>query len=624
MKRKTVSPNNKWARIGAMLLALCFLAASAYAEDAALQSFFGDSEAADVKIDKSEVILTEEVWQNSAEVISRLFSYELLEELDKRNQLMPEYANSIDECADPNLLYILPDGCVYENMQRMTGEIRNELLFASDVGRVAFNGGLGYVDNMRYSTSSFSDKVTEGWDVTGFIPAKAGDTIRLQDVDFFDFASSSSRARFIYFDRAYQYVSCSDFFGSIGDMTSDWNPVANDDGQLVRCVIPDSLASEIAYIRLTVSDIRPESIVTVNNLLEGFAPASKWYSIEKIAIDELNRADEPETVPVETAPVETVAAAAEPELPDYWKEHLDVKVDEIRQRMEEAGKNKSAFLWYTDSHWSWSSCMSPKLLTYLYEKTPINKTVFGGDIVYAEPTVDTFDDRSIMAYLWDWREAVRGLPHHHSVVGNHDVGTFTKGIFPSDYVYAYLLAPEECSDIVSGSDFNYYIDDPCEKTRYFYLDTAYQYIVYSEEQMAWLKESIKATPAGWHIVVFAHAWVDVDYDQEPPALEGLSEAGTILLDLFDAYNSREDEFADAAAKVEFCIGGHSHVDSIFMSEMGIPVITTETDSLNVRSGLSDDLGTINESSVNAVIADYETNTIYIERVGRGEDMIIEY
>jgi hypothetical protein len=73
------------------------------------------------------------------------------------------------------------------------------------------------------------------------------------------------------------------------------------------------------------------------------------------------------------------------DIPDYWKTHLDERVEDIRRAMEKAGRSKSAFLWYSDVHWDCGSKNAPKLLKYLYNKTNINKTIFGGDIVNNEP-----------------------------------------------------------------------------------------------------------------------------------------------------------------------------------------------------------------------------------------------
>lgn len=306
-------------------------------------------------------------------------------------------------------------------------------------------------------------------------------------------------------------------------------------------------------------------------------------------------------------------------IPSYWLTHLNERIPAIRAAMTAAGWKKSAFLWYHDVHWTYGYKKAPMLLKYLYEHTPINKTMFGGDVV------DNEGDTSTMAYLWDWRDAVRDIPNHHSVPGNHDDGNTTDNLWDDPYIYAYLLAAEETPDVVrTDAGLYYYIDDPTEKTRYLYIDTATKdgNIINDTAEQAWLVESLKSTPAGWHIVAIAHIWRTVDYDASPPADAGWSYGGAYCIGEFDKYNARTGEYASCTGKVEFCIGGHTHVDADFVSDGGIPVILTECDSRYVRSGLECTEGTITESSVNAIVADYANGIVNVIRIGRGSSRTV--
>jgi hypothetical protein len=70
-----------------------------------------------------------------------------------------------------------------------------------------------------------------------------------------------------------------------------------------------------------------------------------------------------------------------------------------------------------------------------------------------------------------------------------------------------LLAPEECNDRVDGEGLYYYIDDKVEKTRYIYTDTAcYDAYNLSVAQAQFIVDSLKSTPANWHIIIIGHAW----------------------------------------------------------------------------------------------------------------------
>lgn len=302
-------------------------------------------------------------------------------------------------------------------------------------------------------------------------------------------------------------------------------------------------------------------------------------------------------------------------VPNYWQTHLNERIEDIRRAMETAGRNKSAFFFYSDSHWSnedtYTAKLAPTLLKYLYKNTPINKTNYGGDIVSAEST-----DTDIMAYLWDWRAQLRGLPNHHSIIGNHDDGNSTDRLLSKEYIYSYLLAPEESNDIVWGGDFYYYIDDKSESTRYLYLDIFYDGV--SSEQTAFVTEALKSTPTDWHIVAICHAWFANDYSVYPPVINGFDSTAKTLLDMFDNYNARGGEFGSCGGWVELCIGGHYHLDHYDHTDGGIPVIIVEADTLHDRSGTMPSKETTDEAAVSAVVVDYNSNKVKVIRVGRGE------
>ena len=58
--------------------------------------------------------------------------------------------------------------------------------------------------------------------------------------------------------------------------------------------------------------------------------------------------------------------------------------------------------------------------------------------------------------------------------------------------------------MVMGGDFYYYIDNPCEKTRYLYLDSGK--LAVSDAETAFIIKALKDTPDGWHIVAISHIW----------------------------------------------------------------------------------------------------------------------
>ena len=362
---------------------------------------------------------------------------------------------------------------------------------------------------------------------------------------------------------------------------------------------------------LTITDKNGTKTATINDGIDG-TDGSDATVVVDAALDDTS------TNPIQNKVVkkkfdELTNKINNENIPDYWMNALDEGVEAINTAMATAGYNKSAFLFYSDVHWNYGSQMSPKLLKYLYEHTGMTKTFFGGDVVNNEGT-----DYDTMSYLWDWRNQLKGLPNHHSVVGNHDDGNITNNLFNEKYIYNYLLAAEETPDIVRGdTGLWYYIDSPSEHTRYLFLDTAYKGSV--SAQAEFVHNALLTTPDNWHIVAIAHIWYDTNYDVTPPTVGEIDEDNAaIFLSYFNRYNNRHGDFADCTGWVEFCIGGHTHWDFDGTSSSGIPIILVETDSQHVRSGLGYTVGTTTEASVNGIIADYDNHKIYVVRIGRGE------
>lgn len=323
-------------------------------------------------------------------------------------------------------------------------------------------------------------------------------------------------------------------------------------------------------------------------------------------------------------------------VPDYWVDELDAKADAIQAAMEKAGRNKSAFLWYTDAHWvNGNSKVSPKLLNYLYMHTPMNKVNFGGDII-GDTLLAT---REEMKYLYEWRKAIKDLPNHHSVFGNHDMFNLDTVDYEDDnYRYAFLLAPEESYDQVWGDGNYYYIDNPAEKTRYLYICYPNTDTTWLLTQTQFIADSLKSTPEGWHIVAIAHRWWQYS-SSSTPTVGSIPGFEKDILSVFDAYNARAkrngsnyfyaQDFTEGKATVEFCIGGHIHVDYDFFSDGGIPVIITTADTNQNRvpdsTVDSGTVGTITEAAVFGIIADYNDigNTkITVVGVGRGTSRVV--
>lgn len=582
---------------------------------------------------------------------------DIAEVLAKRDQLKPEIAQSVEwlaENGDPTKIYVLTDeddpnygylySYVYKKGSGTTPDFTNVLPAAIDADGNIYNG-TGWKDGYRMNSSGVDTAITNTTvkaSITGYIEASAGDIFRFKD--FTINPVNASMYRIIFFNNTFTFLT-NYSYNNFSDEAL--KPEYDDNGCVIQFTIPKilngvDLSANLKYIRITAFDeyATSASIITRNeeityttneggyswvNMGLAFVPAD--YEDRIIALEADAIGHEKRIADIEMCIAGTTGSLTNDiGVPDYWLSELETKADTIRAAMEAAGRKKSAFLWYTDAHWVYGNAkVSPKLLRYLCTHTPINKVNFGGDVVV------NAQDRAGMKYLYDeWRSEIRDLPNHHSVVGNHDIMV--------EYPYTFLIAPEESADMVIGNGMYYYIDNPCEKTRYLYLD----YLASNQgdemaEQAEFIVDAIKSVQDGWHIVAISHRWFQYT-STNAPTVGAIPAYTQEILAVFDVYNSRgtysasanfeDQDFTAAVGKVEFCIGGHIHVDYDFKTSGGIPVIITTSDTnqdrvpdSEVDSGI---VGTITESAVFGIIADYNIRKITVVGVGRGTSREISY
>lgn len=561
--------------------------------------------------------------------------------------------NTLDEClawlkanGDTSKTYIMKEEVskyVYGYVE--TTEIAkhtNQLLYATESDGNPYNGGVWHKDGYRLNSSgvetALANSATSGF--MKYSPSDGDIQIRIPHT-----ANATSNALHVYdsnFNVILKDASGNTITGSNHQLhywVELFGASSVVEGSTTKFTIPASSLNiaGIAYIRAstyitTTLDETTWDLAIGESLEDGVETSYKWTSLGH----EFVPADYGEDVKSlnDTASDHEIrlklleANTDESGVPLYWLTHLEEKAAEIQIAMEAAGWNKSAFLWYTDAHWTnGNSKMSPALLTYLIRNTSMTKTKFGGDII-GDPS--TLTHETVKHLYSEWRRRIAEL-NQDSVLGNHD--NLHKRRDDGDIaniVYSFLLAPEEKPNRVMGGDFYYYIDEPCEKTRYLHLDSGRHSL--SDDETKFIIEALTSTPDGWHVVVISHIWFQYSA-VATPTVGSINTYMQKALDLFDAYNARRSgsvtmvstalsyNFTSCGGKVEFCIGGHIHVDHDVASTGGIPVIITASDANQERSGDetedSGTLGTITESAVFGIIADYTNNKVVVVGVGRG-------
>lgn len=321
-------------------------------------------------------------------------------------------------------------------------------------------------------------------------------------------------------------------------------------------------------------------------------------------------------------------------VPEYWQEHLVEKEKMAEAAISEAEDDYVAFVFFTDTHWGKNMKKSPSLIRHITDYTPISDVIFGGDVVTTHAT----NLVSPMETGKDFQASFGFLgTNFHCLYGNHDNNSDsqpnkTEYHLSDEQVYSFLQS--QMTDVVYGDYFNFYYDKPLSKTRIICLDTGRYY--YSQfrnklpDTVSFAIEALSSVPEGWHVIMASHIWCSDKKGSDGSFIQFIDPFIKPILKVFDDYNARlagsysynkqtvPYDFTGASAKIEFCIGGHTHANFTTASDGGIPVIIVISDYSKVP-----EVGTVREQSVTQVIADYKNRKLSLLVVGRGGDRAIE-
>ena len=444
----------------------------------------------------------------------------IVEELAKRGQLKPEFANSIEECTDTSKLYVLPDGYVYGYMTKtVTKNPTNQIEHSIDSRKNPYNDGKGYKDDTRLSLSSGENGQT-GYTVTGFIEVKQGDTIRFANINT---ASTSTNVFIIFYNSNFSYV---------GYLRNEAATNALSNG---ICVLDSNLTlgsgtlNGTAYFRVSMLTGDGNYLITVNEPLEPITTTTQsWYSTGHafIPADYENR-----IVNLEERMDEF--SADNSNIPTYITEEVKRVADIVKEKQTVGSLTFTAMsdihIRTNDSYWAdnLTSCRDAGLgLAELQRLLRLDCAVMLGDYTVggasdtiAQVKKDLTGVRNYMA------NGMKDIPNIW-ITGNHDInyGATSDRRMTEDELFAYLTNNNKCTlQDVDNIGRNYgYIDFENQKIRCIYLNTidALDYpdntdgtaddaMEITAIQAQWLVDvgldfGNKSNPTEWGIVLLSH------------------------------------------------------------------------------------------------------------------------
>jgi hypothetical protein len=159
-----------------------------------------------------------------------------------------KYENEDGTVTEIGALIINPNTPVYTNL--IPSSINSD--------GTLYNNGQGWKENSR--TNSSGEEVTqEGMEVTGFMPAKLGDTVYLKNILFNTTTANTGRCCIALFDSNFAYLGLTKpkTATDLTEITLSYETIETQKGALTTT----------AYIRISSDEITNDSIVTVNEVI---------------------------------------------------------------------------------------------------------------------------------------------------------------------------------------------------------------------------------------------------------------------------------------------------------------------------------------------------------------------
>jgi len=331
-------------------------------------------------------------------------------------------------------------------------------------------------------------------------------------------------------------------------------------------------------------------------------------------------------------------------LPNYYYTNnwLQNKIEAIKSATNI--KNGIVFGFATDFHFQANDKNSKLLIKKVLDDTSVNFVIAGGDYPANDGTVDDLKDsgKILLNYIRYCNNKI--LPIH----GNHDFSiTTSDGQRSIDIGYAvdYITRPIEGE--VNGVAGKMYWYKDINNTRIIALDgwenyppttnlnnTVQAWI--TQEQYDWFINLLN-TANNKKIIVVTHSAINSNMDGYVGTHKPIHDiikafinhttytfnrTGTLLDGETYEINISAD-FSNATGKFIFAVSGHSHIDEA-KTEDGILNISTTCDAHYTADGEGATPNTTTEQAIDIYCVDYDTDTVNIIRVGRGDNRELSF
>ena len=181
----------------------------------------------------------------------------------------PTFVNSVEECTDPEKIYVLPDGYMYAHGTKYVKQYTNILPTLTDTEGNIYNG-VGCKDNTKIIPETGLDKTDAYYWSTGLIPISKSDIVRLRGTAIH--GDVPNNHLIVYYNQDKQRTGNNTMYGAIGER---WVTIEENGDVVFTCAQNIITYYNPAYVRFSffVKEEIPDLsslIITVNEeIIEG-------------------------------------------------------------------------------------------------------------------------------------------------------------------------------------------------------------------------------------------------------------------------------------------------------------------------------------------------------------------
>lgn len=575
----------------------------------------------------------------------------IISELSKRNQLKPEFADSLEELetnGDTTKLYVLPDGYIYAYKQ-ITETVKDYTNLATT-----------FEEGYRLNSSGVAVAQSGATVCSDYIPFEKGTIVRIKgfgaltDYNTSVYSSSkavlstakanSNTAYITYsYDSANEIVTLESVYASNGYLRTSGVLTGTTDDVII-----------------TVNEEIKESTVTSYkwaNTGHAFVPADYEERIIDLEEDVLSLKNN-----VEAGGGSSSEAVA---IPSYWSDMVAEKTETVKALQESGGKNCFSFAWASDTHIpdndNGRTTDLGKVMAKMLDNCEIPFAVLSGDIntraSYAteEGLLNCQAQMSVhLAPLWGTDRLVMALGNHDGTWGDSS-GHYRKQFTPERLWQVFFRGQAlDFRRVFSEDGLYFYVDNIPQKTRFIVLNSHFggEYAedengfavnnrfatsCYGQAQLDWLSNTALDMPEGYSAILTAHVPPNITYTVDKELFIGIVNAYNNKSTYSGSYSGVDGwtssnisvDFTNAKGEIIAMFAGHVHGDSIDTETLSCPLLTILSAGASANEAYEENaptrtVATDTETSFDIVTVNKTTRKIYCTRVGAGTDRELSF